>query len=70
MCNVQEYGGENKLQKEDQKIYIQGKFKGLAIAFGLKPSQLFNYLYGDGERPLVGLVPDSKKKGESEGEEE
>ncbi|GGH10450.1 hypothetical protein FAZ19_01215 [Sphingobacterium alkalisoli] len=28
---------------------------GLAIAVGLKPSQLFNYFYGDGERPLVGI---------------
>lgn len=28
---------------------------GLAIAAGLKPSQLFHYFYGDGERPVVGV---------------
>ena len=28
---------------------------GLAIAGGLKPSQLFDYFYGDGPRPLVGV---------------
>lgn len=27
---------------------------GLAKAFGLKPSQLFDYFYGDGPRPVVG----------------
>lgn len=28
---------------------------GLAKSFGLNPSQLFDYLYGDGDRPVVGL---------------
>jgi hypothetical protein len=41
---------------------LSGEFKnlypdevyGLAKAFDLKPSQLFEYFYGDGERPVVG----------------
>ncbi|HWK57306.1 MAG TPA: hypothetical protein VNQ80_08215 [Parapedobacter sp.] len=28
---------------------------GLAKAFGLNPSQLFDYFYGDGPRPVTGL---------------
>ncbi|MNJ96980.1 hypothetical protein D3C87_147150 [compost metagenome] len=28
---------------------------GLSIAAGLKPSQLFDYFYGEGERPVIGL---------------
>lgn len=28
---------------------------GLAKSLGLKPSQLFHYFYGDGERPVVGV---------------
>ncbi|MBC9795120.1 hypothetical protein [Sinomicrobium weinanense] len=28
---------------------------GLSKSLGLKPSQLFYYLYGDGERPVVGV---------------
>ncbi len=28
---------------------------GLAKALGLKPSQLFEYFYGDGERPVIGM---------------
>lgn len=42
---------------------------GLSIAFNLKANLLFNYLYGDGERPIVGLVPDREVKSESEGKE-
>ncbi|MBD1431768.1 helix-turn-helix transcriptional regulator [Sphingobacterium sp. DN00404] len=42
---------------------LSGEFKnlypdeiyGLAKAFGLKPSQLFDYFYGDGKRPVVGM---------------
>ena len=42
---------------------LSGEFKhlypnevyGLAKSLGLKPSQLFHYLYGDGERPVVGV---------------
>lgn len=40
----------------------------LAKLCKIKPSQLFNYLYGDGERPIVGLVPDAEEKGKSEEE--
>ncbi|TJZ60059.1 hypothetical protein FAZ15_14335 [Sphingobacterium olei] len=39
---------------ELQELYADEVY-GLAKAFGLKPSQLFNYFYGDGERPVVGL---------------
>lgn len=39
---------------ELQELYADEVF-GLAIAFSLKPSQLFNYFYGDGERPVVGV---------------
>jgi len=29
----------------------------LAIAFGIEPHILFEYFYGDGERPVIGLLP-------------
>lgn len=32
---------------------------GLAIAFNLLPSQLFEYFYGDCERPIIGLLSKS-----------
>jgi len=41
-------------QKKFDEIYASEVY-GLAIAAGLKPSQLFNYFYGDGERPVVGV---------------
>lgn len=41
------------LQKKFDEIYASELY-GLAIAAGLKPSQLFEYFYGDGERPVVG----------------
>lgn len=28
----------------------------IAISFGIEPHILFNYFYGDGERPIIGLV--------------
>jgi len=40
-------------QKKFDEIYAS-EIYGLAIAAGLKPSQLFDYFYGDGERPVVG----------------
>lgn len=44
-----------KLKTGESKVLYPHEFYGLAIAFGLKPSQLFEYFYGDGERPLVDL---------------
>lgn len=37
-----------------EEMYAYEVF-GLATAAGLKASQLFNYFYGDGSRPVVGL---------------
>lgn len=39
--------------KKDKDFYAHEVF-GLAKTCGLKPSQLFHYFYGDGERPVVG----------------
>ena len=41
-------------KKRFERLYAYEAF-GLSIAAGLKPSQLFNYFYGDGERPIIGL---------------
>ncbi len=37
------------------QLYAYEAF-GLSIAANLKPSQLFDYFYGDGERPIIGLT--------------
>ncbi len=29
----------------------------IAISFGIEPAVLFNYFYGDGPRPVIGIVP-------------
>lgn len=44
-----------KLKTGESKVLYPHEVYGLAIAFGLKPSQLFDYFYGDAERPIVGL---------------
>lgn len=41
-------------QKKFDEIYASEVY-GLAIALNLKPSQLFDYFYGDGERPVVSV---------------
>jgi len=43
----------SRLQKGELKELYADEIYGLAKAFGLKPSQLFDYFYGDGERPVV-----------------
>lgn len=43
-------------KKRFDHLYAYEAF-GLSIAAGLKPSQLFEYFYGDGPRPVIGIVP-------------
>ena len=45
----------NRLFAGELKELYADEVYGLAKAFDLKPSQLFNYFYGDGERPVVGV---------------
>ena len=45
----------SRLQKGELKELYADEVYGLARAFDLKPSQLFEYFYGDGERPVVGI---------------
>lgn len=56
-----------KLYNGDYNNLYPDEVNGLAIAFNLKPSQLFEYLYGDGERPIIGLLPKPAEGKESEG---
>jgi len=44
----------NRLFAGELKELYAEEVYGLAKAFNLKPSQLFEYFYGDGERPVVG----------------
>ncbi|MCW8310846.1 hypothetical protein K7A41_06395 [Sphingobacterium sp. InxBP1] len=43
-------------EKRFDQLYAYEAY-GLSVAAGLKPSQLFEYFYGDGERPMIGMVP-------------
>ncbi|PRD46913.1 helix-turn-helix domain-containing protein [Sphingobacterium haloxyli] len=43
----------NRLFAGELKELYADEVYGLAKAFDLKPSQLFEYFYGDGERPVV-----------------
>lgn len=36
----------------------------IAISFGIEPHILFEYFYGDGERPVIGLLPPVEEKKE------
>lgn len=36
------------------RIYAY-ELSAIAISFGIEPQILFNYFYGDGERPIIGL---------------
>src|SRR5690606_28259922 len=45
-------------KKRFDQLYAYEAF-GLSIAAGLKPSQLFDYFYGSGNRPLIGCAPNS-----------
>lgn len=43
----------SRLQKGELRELYASEVYGLAKSFGLKPSQLFNYFYGDRPRPTV-----------------
>lgn len=45
----------NRVKNSEVEDLYAYEIYGLAKAFGLKPSQLFDYFYGDGERPLIGM---------------
>lgn len=45
----------NRLFSGELKELYAEEIYGLATAFGVEPSQLFEYFYGDGERPVVGM---------------
>lgn len=45
----------NRLLSGEFKHLYPDEVYGLAKAFRVKPSQLFEYFYGDGERPVVGI---------------
>src|SRR5690606_30861220 len=45
----------SRLQKGELKDLYAHEVYGLAKSCGIKPSQLFHFFYGDGERPIVGL---------------
>lgn len=45
----------NRVKNSEVEDLYAWEVYGLAKALGLKPSQLFDYFYGDGERPVVGV---------------
>lgn len=45
----------NRLFSGELNELYADEIYGLSKALGCKPSQLFNYFYGDGERPIIGL---------------
>lgn len=45
----------SKLKSGESKSLFPNEVYSLAKAFSLKPSELFDYFYGDGERPKVGV---------------
>ena len=46
-----------ELFNETKGVIYACEVYGLAIAFGIKPHILFEYFYGDGERPVIGVLP-------------
>ncbi|WP_144243374.1 helix-turn-helix domain-containing protein [Sphingobacterium sp. ML3W] len=56
----------NKLLTDPKKRPYAEELNNVAKLMGIKPSQLFEYFYGDGERPVIGLLPKPDKK-ENEG---
>lgn len=56
-----------KLNAGDYDNLYPNDVNGIAIAFGVKPSQLFEYFYGEGERPVPRFVA---KKDDSERSDE
>lgn len=59
-----EYNRLTKLFNGEYKNAYPQDVNGLAIAYGLKPSQLFEYFYGNGKRPIVGIVPSTEDNSE------
>lgn len=45
----------NRVKNSEVEDLYAYEVYGLAKSFDLKPSQLFDYFYGDGERPVVGV---------------
>lgn len=52
----------SRLQDGKIKDMYADEVYSIASIFGLKPSQLFDYFYGNGERPIIGLVPPAEEK--------
>lgn len=65
-CAIKETRLSELFQKRFDQLYAYEAF-GLSIAVGIKPSQLFKYFYGDGERPVIGLIPKPADGDASEG---
>lgn len=49
-----EKGRFNRIKNDRKEDLYAWDVYGLAKAFRLQPSQLFEYFYGDGQRPVVG----------------
>lgn len=49
-----EYNRLTKLFNGEYKNAYPEDVNGLSVAFNLLPSQLFEYFYGDGDRPVIG----------------
>ncbi|MGA6119797.1 helix-turn-helix domain-containing protein [Sphingobacterium anhuiense] len=47
----------NKLLTDPKKRPYAEELNNIAKLMGIKSSQLFEYFYGDGERPVIGLLP-------------
>ena len=47
----------NKLLTDPLKRPYAEELYNIAKLLQIKPSQLFEYFYGDGERPMIGLFP-------------
>ncbi|AIM36174.1 hypothetical protein KO02_05295 [Sphingobacterium sp. ML3W] len=62
-----EYNRFIKLHNGEYSNLYPNDVNGLAIAFNILPSQLFEYFYGDGERPMIGLFPKPSDGDASEG---
>lgn len=64
-----EYNRLTKLFNGEYKNAYPEDVNGLAIAYGLKPSQLFEYFYGEGPRPIIGIIPAMEERAEATNQE-
>lgn len=52
-----------KNNKQGEELFAYEVYALVKIS-GILPSQLFEYLYGDGQHPIIGLVPPEEEKEE------